>query len=684
MTEQPYTDGVNAAEVPLDGQRWYQRWWSRFARTATFRRQLSAGVALGSVALVLSISLLTSWLSGQHLRRLLMDQGERITASLASNSSLALVYAAPENVADAVRSTLSFPDVLGVEVRSAGGYLLSDKLPPEHPHRVQTPPTFTTGEGARTERETPQEWSFVAPVWTKPEISPFEVQERPPELLGYVRVSLSKSTLHSTQREQFLWSLGAAVLFALAFFVAVRALSRRLTAPLAALSQAMERTERGEPNVTAQVHGPRDIAAMAHAFNRMIGVLNERELELANHRDHLEEVVRERTSELRLAKEKAEDASNAKSQFLARMSHELRTPLNAIMGYAQLLRVDRTLTPKQETGLDTIYKAGEHLLTLIVDILDLARIEAGKAELFIQPMSLPSCLHEVINILHIQAQDKGISMLLDITSELPDSVAADEKRLRQVLINLLGNAIKFTDRGSVVLSVASRISTPGQVTVRFEIRDTGIGIAPHQVERLFGVFEQGGEARHREGGTGLGLAISRQLVRLMGGDIQVQSTPGLGSCFWFELVLPLGQVVLTQGTSLAVGYAGEPRQVLVVDDVPGNCEMLTGLLARLGFVVHAARNGQEALQHLAKHPCDIVLMDVMMPVMDGLEATRHIRSQPNLNQLRVVMVSANASAQDRALSQAAGADDFLSKPIDPAALMVVLGEQLGLRWIMSA
>ena len=682
MTDRPLTTVVDAVEMPLAGQRWHQRWWRRFARMATFRRQLSAGVALGSVALVLSISLLTSWLSGQHLRRVLMDQGERITASLAANSSLALVYAAPDNAADAVRSTLSFPDVIGVEVRSADGRLLSDKLPPDSADRIQQPLTFAPAEGARTERETSRDWSFVAPVWTRPETSPFDVLERPPELLGYVRVLLSKATLQRTQRELFFWSLGTAILFSLCFFVAVRALSRRLTAPLAALSEAMERTERGEPNVIAQVHGPRDIAAMAQAFNRMISVLNERESELANHRDHLEDVVRERTSELRLAKEKAEEASNAKSQFLARMSHELRTPLNAIMGYAQLLRVDRTLTPKQETGLDTIYKAGEHLLTLIVDILDLARIEAGKAELYTQPMSVPNCLHEVINILSIQAQDKGLAMQLDVAPDLPDCLVADEKRLRQILINLLGNAIKFTDQGSVVLAVRTTRSQEPGVGVRFEVRDTGIGIAPHQMERLFGVFEQGGGARHREGGTGLGLAISRQLVRLMGGDIHVQTTPGLGSTFWFELDLPLGGVVLSQGAALAVGYVGEPRRVLVVDDVPGNCEMLSSILVRLGFVVHAAGNGQEALEYLAANRCDVVLMDVMMPVMDGLEATRRIRLQPYLSQLRVVVASANATANDRALSLAAGANAFLAKPLDPAELMAVLAEQLGLRWIM--
>ncbi|MFM8900417.1 MAG: ATP-binding protein [Burkholderiales bacterium] len=683
MTDQSLNDMVDAAEVPARKQRWCRRWLSRFVRTSTFRQQLSVGVALGAVVLVLSISLLTSWLSGQHLRRVLMEQGERITATLAANSSLALVYAAADNAADAVRSTLLFPDVTAVEVRNPSGRLLSVTEQLDSYQRLEAPPTFVPASGTRTERETDREWSFIAPVWTQPAVSPFDVQERPPELLGYVRVVLSKATLKRTQRELFLWSLGLAVSFALCFFVAVRSLSRRLTAPLAALSEAMERAERGQTSVSAQVAGPGDIAAMAHAFNRMMGVLNERESELASHRDHLEEVVLQRTSELRLAKEKAEDASNAKSQFLARMSHELRTPLNAIMGYAQLLRVDPSLTPKQETGLDTIYKAGEHLLTLIVDILDLSRIEAGKAELYNQTMSLSVCLHEVINILSIQAQEKGLVLQLDAAPNLPDTVVVDEKRLRQILINLLGNAVKFTDQGSVVLSVRTTHLTEDRVGVRFEIKDTGIGIAPQQMERLFGVFEQGGEARRRAGGTGLGLAICRQLVRLMGGDIDVQSAPGLGSTFGFELNLPLGDVVLP-GSLTAVGYVGASRQILVVDDVTDNCELLSGILRRLGFVVHSARNGQEALQHLASHPCDMVLMDVAMPVMDGLEATRRIRLRPLLRQLPVVVVSANATATDRAHSLAAGANDFLPKPIDPAALVTVLAEQLRLQWIMPA
>lgn len=683
MADPSRTELADAAETPAIKQRWYRRGLSRFVRESTFRRQLSVGVAFGAVVLVLSISLLTSWLSGQHLRRVLMEQGERITASLAANSSLALVYAAADNAADAVRSTLSFPDVTAVEVRSVDGRLLSVTVPEDDwSLRVQQPPMFEPGAGARTELETDRDWSFIAPVWTQPEISPFDVQERPPQLLGYVRVVLSKATLQRTQRELFLWSMGVAVLFALCFFVAVRWLSRRLTAPLAALSAAMERAEHGVSSVSAQVAGPRDIAAMAQAFNRMMGVLNERESELAGHRDHLEEVVRERTAELRLAKEKAEEASNAKSQFLARMSHELRTPLNAVMGYAQLLRVDPTLTPKQETGLDTIYKAGEHLLTLIVDILDLARIEAGKAELYNQPMSLSLCLHEVINILSIQAQEKNLRLQLDVAPDLPDTVVADEKRLRQVLINLLGNAVKFTDQGSVSLLVRRTQATAGRVGLLFEIKDTGIGMAPQQMERLFGVFEQGGDARRREGGTGLGLAISRQLVRLMGGDIQVDSIPGQGSTFEFELNLPLGDVVLPQTSVMAVGYVGASRHVLVVDDVEGNRELLSGILLRMGFAVDSAGNGQEALQHLATHRCDVVLMDVSMPVMDGLEATRRIRLEPSLLKLPVVVVSANATAAARAHSLAAGANGFLAKPIDPAALMNVLAEQLRLEWIM--
>jgi signal transduction histidine kinase len=274
----------------------------------------------------------------------------------------------------------------------------------------------------------------------------------------------------------------------------------------------------------------------------MIAALQEREAELAAHRDHLEELVRERTLELSAAKERAEVASRAKSQFLARMSHELRTPLNAVMGYAQILKMDASITPKQRNGLDIIHSSGQHLLTLIVDILDLSRIEAGKAELRLAPVDLIGRLNAVADIVRVMAVDKQIALDLQLDPALPATVLADDKRLSQILLNLLGNAVKFTHVGGVTLratALPGAETLPGHVVLRFEVQDSGVGIAEDQVDRLFEPFEQAGNAEQRVGGTGLGLAISRQLVRMMGGEIRLESRLEQGSRFWFDISVPV-------------------------------------------------------------------------------------------------------------------------------------------------
>ncbi len=398
-------------------------------------------------------------------------------------------------------------------------------------------------------------------MWTRPEPSPFDVTLRPAQLLGHVRVIQSKATLHRVQTSLFLSNLGVALAFAGVFLFAVRFLALRLTRPLAALSHAMERVERGDGDARAPAGGPRDIAAMAHTFNRMIAALKEREAELAAHRDHLEELVRERTLELSAAKERAEVANSAKSQFLARMSHELRTPLNAVMGYAQLLKMDDAVTPKQRSGLDIIHSSGQHLLTLIVDILDLSRIEAGKAELRLAPMELVPRLNAVADILRVMASSKQIALELALHADLPALVQADDKRLSQVLLNLVGNAVKFTHVGGVTLRVLPLPGAPkGQVSLRFEVQDSGVGIAGDQVSRLFEPFEQAGNAEQRGGGTGLGLAISRQLVRMMGSEIHLHSELGQGSRFWFDITVP---VLATSAPDAArvvtqAGHHGEP------------------------------------------------------------------------------------------------------------------------------
>lgn len=522
---------------------WPLRVYARWLRETSFRRHLSVAVMVGALCLALLTAAVNAWQGGREVRAMLMDQGGRVAANLASNSSLALLYAAADNADEAVRSSLSFPDVMGIEIRDTKGRLLL-ALGNGRDEPAIPVPAARAASTPWLDAETEDSWTFAAPVWTRPEASPFDMTVRPPQLLGHVRVIQSKATLHRTQASLFIANFGVALLLAGLFLVAVRFLALRLTRPLAALSTAMERVERGESEARAPVGGPRDIAAMADTFNRMIASLQEREAELAAHRDHLEDLVRERTLELSAAKERAEVANLAKSQFLARMSHELRTPLNAVMGYAQILKMDNSMTPKQRSGLDVIHSSGEHLLTLIVDILDLSRIEAGKAELKLAPVELLTRLQAAMDIVRVMAVDKQIALNLELDPRLPLVVLADEKRLSQILLNLLGNAVKFTHTGGVTLKVRSVRDAdvqPGHVLLRFEVQDTGVGIAADQVERLFEPFEQAGSAEQRVAGTGLGLAISRQLVRMMGGEIRLETRLDEGSRFSFEISVPLLQ-----------------------------------------------------------------------------------------------------------------------------------------------
>jgi signal transduction histidine kinase/ActR/RegA family two-component response regulator len=650
----------------------------------TFQRQLAIAMAVGVLGLALFSSVGSAWQGSRQVRDNLIQQSLRIASSLANQSKLALLSGAAENATEAVAATLAFPDVLRVEVRKTDGSALlvkgvaskdkNDKLAPIDP--AQREPYL--------EGETDEAWRFVAPVWTTRPETPFDVVAPTDEFLGSVVVVLSKSTLGQTVANIFLVNILSSFFFATIFLVVIRFLCARLTRPLNMLSSAMSRAEQGEVQVRTAVDGPSDIQAMAHAFNRMIAALQERGDELQRHRDHLEELVRDRTNELQMAKERAEVASQAKSDFLARMSHELRTPLNAILGYAQILKMDRSLTDRQLTCLNTIHGSGEHLLMLIVDILDLSQIEAGKTELHLGPVNPRALTTMLDDIIRIKALEKQLIFIAECAEDVPRALVADEKRLRQVLLNLLSNAVKFTTSGMVRLGVtlAAPADDTGQVRIRFEVQDSGVGIRPEDQQRIFEPFEQAGDSRSRAAGTGLGLAISRQLVRLMGGDLHLHSEMGAGSRFWFDLTLDLADVVMNAPESQpsVTGYEGPRRRILLVDDVEANRVMLAELLKPLGFETQDAAHGQDALDHVRASMPDLVLMDLAMPVMDGLEATRLLRLDPQTRQLPVIALSANASNAHRDEALEAGATLFMSKPFESAALLDVLGRCLSLSW----
>ena len=387
------------------------------------------------------------------------------------------------------------------------------------------------------------------------------------------------------------------------------------------------------------------------------------------------------TRALEMERKRAEalaELDRAKSQFLANMSHELRTPLNGILGYAQILKKGKTITDQQKSGLNIIHQCGEHLLNLINDVLDISKIEARKMELYPKNFHFPEFLEAIAEICRIRAEQKGIELIYETLTPIPKAVRADEKRLRQVLINLLGNAVKFTEQGYITFKVGYH-----QEKFRFQVEDTGIGIAKEKLEEIFLPFQQVGEKIRETEGTGLGLTISRQLAELMGGDLKVESTLGKGSVFWLDLDLPEVEWIDVADISEnnIIGFKGLKRKILVVDDKWANRSVLVNMLEPLGFEVLEATNGLDGLNKAHQFQPNIILLDLVMPVMDGFEATRRLRMMPELQGVVVIAISASVFDFDHQQSREVGCDGFLPKPVREADLLEKVRVHLGLEWV---
>ncbi len=532
---------------------------------------------------------------------------------------------------------------------------------------------------------------------------------------GAIAALVSQQSQQQKARELTAFVGGVTVILGAIAVAVSYFLGRRLVRPLEQLEHAVEQVGHGNMMVSVPVSTDDEIGQLARAFNTMAGQLavtlrqldaqiqqtrqeikerRKAEAALQQLNEELEQRVAARTQELAEAKQAAEAANRAKSIFLANMNHELRTPLNAILGFTQLMAHDVRLDADMRENIETINRSGSHLLMLINDVLAMSKIESGRMVEVPTKFDFYATLEEVTNILTSQAKDKGLRLLLDYAPHVPRYIQTDEGKLRQVLMNLVSNAIKFTEEGGVTLRVgiSKRIPdidlSPGAtVPLCFEVEDTGPGIAPEELDDLFEPFVQTESGWTSQEGTGLGLSISQRFVRLMGGTLTVDSELGQGSCFKFTIpvhIVDAAEVKTPQPRKVVGVEPGQPAyRILIAEDHLANRQFLHKLLSPLNFELHEAMNGQEALLMWEDWRPHLILMDMRMPDVDGLEATRQIKNTERGQSTPVIALTASAFEEDREELLAAGCDDFISKPFRTIELFDKLSQYMGVRFIYA-
>ncbi|MGD8595025.1 MAG: ATP-binding protein, partial [Gammaproteobacteria bacterium] len=515
-----------------------QRLLKKLISGCSFRRQLSVAFTIGILILALVSSVATSWLGHERAKANLIEHGKQISQNLARQSILALLYAEGENAREAAQGALEFPDVRYVAIYDMHDHALLEQGDTDVSRKNFTLPEIND---SNVVEEKANYWRIANYVYTDAVAAEedFLLADAPhQQRLGRVELIISKDTLHKAMVGGFIVNISISLALALLLLAVLQFFTRQLTHPLYNLSDIMKKAKQGQTNVQALLEGPKEISTMALAFNNMMAVLEQRDQQLRDQNEQLEQRVANRTAELALARDDALRASQAKSQFLATMSHEIRTPMNGVLGMLQLLGKTE-LNTRQQHYVGTASDSGEMLLTVINDILDFSKLEAGKLELEAIPFDPVKLVEDTATLMAKSAYEKGVELLCSIGPDMPSLVKGDPTRLRQVLTNLVNNAIKFTDQGDIVLYA----EILEEDLIHFGVRDTGIGIAEEAQQQLFEAFTQADSSHTRKyGGTGLGLAICQRLVQAMGGHLEVASAPGLGSNFGFDL--PLKQVPL--------------------------------------------------------------------------------------------------------------------------------------------